>query len=80
MTENSYKIYEYIYKDNKDIHITQTGIKLANIGQLIIKADGTIFSENIPEVRETTDKKEAMEVFRSKTTRFVDIEINDFIL
>ena len=78
---HTHKVYNTTSKDkdNKDIHITQTGTKLANIGQLIIKSDGTILSENIPQVPEPTDKKEAMEVFRSKATRWVDTEINDFI-
>ena len=78
---HTHKVYNTTSKDkdNKDIHITQTGTKLANIGQLIIKADGTILSENIPEVPEPTDKKEAMQIFRGKANRWVDTEINDFI-
>ena len=78
---HTHKVYNTTSKDKnkKDIHITQTGTKLANIGQLIIKTDGTILSENVPNVPEPTDKKEAMEVVRSKTTRWVDTEINDLI-
>ena len=78
---HTHKIYNTTTKDkdNKDIHITQTGTKLANIGQLIIKEDGTILSENIAEVPEPDDKSGAMQVTRSKSTRWVDSDMNQFI-
>ena len=66
-------------KDNKDIPIAQTGTKLAYIGQLIIKEDGTILSENIAEVPEPKDKTGAKQITRSKADRWVDTEMNDFI-
>ena len=37
-------------KDGKDVTITQTGTKLANIGKMTITADGTISTELIDEV------------------------------
>ena len=78
---HTHKVYNTTSKDkdNKDIHITQTGTKLANIGQLIIKTDGTILSENIAEVPEPSDKTGAKQITRSKVDRWVDTEMNDFI-
>ena len=66
-------------KDNKDIHIAQTGTKLVNIGKLIIKTDGTILSENIAEVPEPIDKKGAKKIYRNWGDRWVDEEMNEFI-
>ena len=51
-THNAYNITTKD-KTNRDIHITQTETKLANIGQLTIKQDGIILSENIGQVPET---------------------------
>ena len=78
---HTHKVYNITSKDkdNKDIHITQTGTKLANIGQLIIKEDGTILSENIHEVPEPKDKTGAKQITRSKADRWVDTEMNDFM-
>ena len=42
-------------KDNKDIHITQTGKKLERIGQLIIKTDGSLIAEIIKSVPKPDD-------------------------
>ena len=71
---HTHKVYNTTSKDkdNKDIHITQTGTKLANIGKLIIKTDGTILSENIAEVPEPSDKTGAKQITRSKVDRWVD--------
>ena len=78
---HTHKVYNETSKDkdNKDIYIAQTGTKIANIGQLIIKSDGTIISEIIPEVPEPDDKTGAMQITRGKATRWVDSEMNDFI-
>ena len=78
---HTHKVYNTTSKDkdNKDIHMAQTGTKLANIGQLIIKEDGTILSENIAEVPEPKDKNGAKQLTRSKADRWVDTEMNDFI-
>ena len=56
-----------------------TGTKLANIGQLIIKGDGTILSENIAEVPEPDGITDGKQVYRSKANRWVDKEMNEFI-
>ena len=78
---HTHKVYNTTSKDktNKDIHISQTGTKLANIGQLTIKEDGTILSENIAKIPEPEDKNGVMEVTRNKETRWVDTEMNEFI-
>ena len=66
-------------KDGKKVYFTQTGTKLANIGQLIIKRDGTIETSNIAEVPEPTDKNGTKKVTREKKERWVNIEMNTFI-
>ena len=78
---HTHKVYNTISKDkeNKDIHIAQTGTKLANIGQLIIKGDGTILSENIAEVPEPDEKTGVKQVYRSKANKWVDKEMNEYI-
>ena len=78
---HTHKVYNTTTKDkdNKDIHISQTGTKLVNIGQLIIKTDGTILSENIAEVPEPIDKQGAKKIYRNWADRWVDEEMNDFI-
>ena len=78
---HTHKVYNTISKDkeNKDIHIAQTGTKLANIGQLIIKEDGTILSENIAEVPEPDGITDVKQVYRSNANRWVDKEMNEFI-
>ena len=78
---HTHKVYNTTSKDkeNKDIHIAQTGTKLANIGQLIIKGDGTILSENIAEVPEPDGITGVKQVYRSKANRWVDKEMNEFI-
>ena len=78
---HTHKVYNTTSKDkeNKDIHIAQTGTKLANIGQLIIKEDGTILSENIAEVPEPDGITDGKQVYRSKANRWVDKEMNEFI-
>ena len=78
---HTHKVYNVTSKDkdNKDIYIAQTGTKLANIGQLIIKSDGTIHSEIISEVPEPNDKTGAQQITRGKATRWVDTEMNSFI-
>ena len=78
---HTHKVYNTTSKDkeNKDIHIAQTGTKLANIGQLIIKEDGTILSENIAEVPEPDGITGVKQVYRSKANRWVDKEMNEYI-
>ena len=78
---HTHKVYNTISKDkeNKDIHIAQTGTKLANIGQLIIKEDGTILSENIAEVPEPDGITDVKQVYRSNANRWVDTEMNEYI-
>jgi len=66
-------------KSNKDIPITQTGTKLAHIGQLIIKQDGKLLTENIAKVPEPTDKTDATEIKRGGDNRWVDKNMNEFI-
>ena len=51
-------------KNNKDIHITQTGTKLQSIGKLIIKNDGTISSEIIQAIPEPSDTTNATKLTR----------------
>ena len=78
---HTHKVYNTTSKDknNKDVYITQTGTKLANIGQLIIRADGTILSENIGEVPEPNDKIGTKKLNRVKADKWVDTELNEFI-
>ena len=66
-------------KNGKDIYFTQTGTKLANIGQLIIKPDGKIETSNINEVPEPSDKTMAKQVIRGKVNRWVNSDMNTFI-
>ena len=51
---HTHLVYNETSKDkgNEDVHITQTGTKLESIGQLIIKADGSLIAETISEVPE----------------------------
>ncbi len=78
---HTHKVYNTTSKDmnNKDVYFTQTGTKLANIGKLIIKTDGTIHTENIAEVPEPEDIDGAVKVTRSKAERWVDTEMKEFI-
>ena len=66
-------------KNGKNVYFTQTGTKLANIGQLIIKPDGEIETSIIEEVPEPTDKTVATKVTRGKVDRWVNTEMNTFI-
>ena len=66
-------------KDGKNIYLTQTGKKLENIGQLIIKRDGKIETSNIAEVPEPTDKTVASKVTRGEVDRWVNTEMKTFI-
>ena len=67
-------------KDNKDIHITQTGTKLETIGQLIIKTDGSLIAETISSVPKPNDDiTGAINVTRSNRKRWVDENMNNFI-
>ena len=52
---------------------------MANIGQLIIKRDGTIETSNIAAVPEPTDKTGAKSVTRGGKERWVNTEMNTFI-
>ena len=78
---HTHKIYNTTSpdKNKKDIRITQTGTKLESIGKLIIKKDGTIFSEIITEVPEPTDKTNAIKINRGGKERWVDKKMVYFI-
>ena len=67
-------------KDNKDIHITQTGTKLETIGQLIIKTDGSLIAETISSVPKPDDDiTGAINVTRSNKERWVDENMSNFM-
>ena len=66
-------------KDGNDIHITQTGTKLENVGLLILKEDGSIISENIGEIPEPSDNTSAKIINRNKKDRWVDKNMSEFI-
>ena len=66
-------------KENKDVHITQTGTKLQYIGQLIIKSDGSLLAETIDEVPEPDNLSDVKNVTRSDTQRWVDKNMSDFM-
>ena len=66
-------------KNKKDIHISQTGTKLESIGKLIIKSNGTIFSEIIKTVPEPDDKANAKKIPHGNNEVWVDTDMNDFI-
>ena len=59
-------------KNNKDIHISQTGTKLQSIGKLIIQNDGTITSEIIEDPPEPSNKTNAIKLI-------VEIKIDGLI-
>ena len=66
-------------KNNKDIHISQTGTKLQSIGKLIIKRDGTISSEIIEDIPEPIDKTNAIKLTRNEKEVWVNEDMNNFI-
>ena len=66
-------------KNNKDIHISQTGTKLQSIGKLIIKNDGTITSEIIEDPPEPSNKTNAIKINRGNKDRWVDKDMNAFL-
>ena len=66
-------------KSNKNIPVTQAGTKLAYIGQLIIKQDGTLLNENIAKVPEPEDQTNAIQINRGGDNRWVDKNMNEFI-
>jgi len=81
---HTHKEYAITTKDktNKDIPITQSGTKLAYIGKLIIKEDGTLINENIAEVPEPDDNDiriNAIKVNRGGGEKWVDKNMNDAI-
>ena len=78
---HTHKIYNTTSKDmdDKDVHISQTGTKLASIGKLIIKNDGTIESENIQVIPEPSDKTNATKLTRGNKEIWVNKDMNDYI-
>ena len=66
-------------KNNKDIHISQTGTKLQSIGKLIIKKNGNISSEIIEDIPEPDDKSNAIQINRGRKDRWVNKEMYDFL-
>ena len=79
---HTHLVYNETSKDkgNKDVHITQTGTKLESIGQLIIKADGSLIAETISEVPEPDNNfPNVKKVVRSKTERWVDENTTNFM-
>ena len=71
---HTHAIYNTTTKDrsNKDIAITQTGTKLAHIGQLIIKQDETLLSENINEIQKPDD--------RTRQLKLIEVMIKDWLI
>ncbi|MDD3400100.1 MAG: 5'-nucleotidase C-terminal domain-containing protein [Eubacteriales bacterium] len=51
-------------KDGKDVTLTQTGTKLANLGKMILKADGTITCELMPLAEAAVDAATSDELVR----------------
>ena len=78
---HTHRVYNTTSKDleNKDVYFSQTGTKLANIGELIIKTDGTISTRNIEEVPEPTNQTSAKKISRGNVDRWVDTDMNNFI-
>ena len=78
---HTHRVYNTTSRDlkNHDVYFTQTGTKLANIGELIIKKDGTISTRNIAEVPEPTVKNGTKTILRNGVNRWVDTDMNDFI-
>ena len=78
---HTHRVYNTTSKDleNKDVYFSQTGTKLANIGELIIKKDGTISTRNIEEVPEPTNQSGAKKISRGNVDRWVDTDMNNFI-
>ena len=80
---HTHQVYNQTYKDkdNKDVYIIQTGVKLANIGKLTIKTDGTIISEIISDIPEPdiTLSDVGIEVDRNGRKRWVDRTMNEYI-
>ena len=67
-------------QDGKQVILVQTGTKLANIGVLTIHENGTLSHENINEVPYDPNlAEETLNVTRSKVTRYVDKEMNEYI-
>jgi len=66
-------------KNNKDIHISQTGTKLQSIGKLIIKKDGTLASEIIQEIPEPSNTTGAIKLTRGKKEVWVNKDMNNYI-
>ena len=79
---HTHKVYNTTSKDkdNKDVHIIQTGTKLESIGQLIIKTDGSLIAQNISVVPEPDNNfSNVKKVNRSDTERWVDETITNFM-
>ena len=78
---HTHQIYNTTSKDknNKDIHISQTGTKLQSIGKLIIKKDGTLASEIIQEIPEPSNTTGAIKLTRGKKEVWVNKDMNNYI-
>ena len=79
---HTHKVYNTTSKDkgNEDVHITQTGTKLESIGQLLIKADGSLIAETISEVPEPDNNfPNVKKVVRSNVERWVDETTTNFM-
>ena len=78
---HTHLVYNSTWKDKegKDIYISQTGTKLANVGKITIKKDGTITSEMINEIPLFEGYKDFMTVKRKDKERYVDPEMNKFL-
>ena len=66
-------------KDGKDVYISQTGTRLANVGKITIKKDGNITSEIISEIPIFEGYQDYKNVSRSNKTRYVDPEMNELL-
>ena len=79
---HTHKTYNKTCKDKNgnNVLLTQTGTKLTNIGVIKINSNGEFISEMIDEVPEPEKKEGAKRVSRNSIDRWIDEEMNDFII
>ena len=79
--EHTHLVYNSTWKDKdgKDVYISQTGTRLANVGKITIKKDGNITSEIISEIPIFEGYQDYKNVLRSNKTRYVDPEMNELL-
>ena len=78
---HTHLVYNSTWKDKegKDVYISQTGTRLANVGKITIKKDGNITSEIISEIPIFEGYQDYKNVSRSNKTRYVDPEMNELL-